>query len=233
MWQMQHESGTLGRRAQRTMTQTNTNGSARTSRLSKSAATRRRVIEAAARVLVEQGYAGTRLSDIATEAGLQAGSLYYYFESKENLVEEVLRYGVQFTHTHVRVAVEQLPETATPGERLSTAVSGFLEATLELGDMSPAHVRTYQQLPPEIQERLRPMRRAFGRFWEELIDAAIAAGDVRDDIDPLILRLFIINSLERVAEWPLKTRRSPRDLSDLMQTLIFDGVGQGDRHRRK
>lgn len=209
------------------MAQPNTSGSARPTRpLAKSAATRRRVIEAAARMLVEQGYAATRLSDIAAAAGLQTGSLYYHFDSKESLVEEVLRYGVQFTHTHVRVIVEQLPESATAGDRLAAAVGGFLEATLELGNMSPAHVRTFHQLPPEIQDSLRPIRRAFARFWEELIDAAIASGEIRDDIDPLVLRSFIISSLEQVAEWPGQARHSVRNLSEVMRTLIFDGVGR-------
>ncbi|MGY2114913.1 TetR/AcrR family transcriptional regulator [Nocardia gipuzkoensis] len=208
------------------MTQSSTNGQAKSARpATKSAATRRRVIEAAARVLVNRGYNATRLSDIAAEAGMQAGSLYYHFDSKEALVEEVLRYGVQFTHAHVRVVVEQLPDSATAGERIRAAVDGFLEATLELGTMSPAHVRTFHQLPDEIKERLRPARRAFGRFWAELIDAGVASGEIRSDIDPLALRLFIIGTLERVAEWPPAARRGSRDLSGIMQALIFDGVG--------
>jgi AcrR family transcriptional regulator len=182
-------------------------------------------MNAAARVLLDRGYAGTRLADIADEAGLQAGSLYYHFDSKEKLVEEVLRYGVQFAHAHVRATVEELPESATPGERLEAAVRGFLEATLELGDMSPAHIRTFHQLPPDIQERLRPVRRAFGRFWEELVDAAISAGDVRGDIDPYILRVFIINALERVSDIRPRSRRAASELSATMRTLIFDGIG--------
>jgi TetR/AcrR family transcriptional regulator, cholesterol catabolism regulator len=190
----------------------------------KSTATRRRVLEAGARILMERGYAATRLSDIGDLAELQAGSLYYYFGSKEELVEEVVRYGVQFTHAYVRTAVDQLPESATPGERLTAAVNAHLEAMLEIGDFGPAHVRTFAQLPPDMQERLRPLRRAFGRFWEELIQDAIDAGDVRDDIDPYLLQLFITNALERVPEWRLRTRQSAGDLSMVVNKLIFDGL---------
>jgi AcrR family transcriptional regulator len=205
------------------------NGSGRATRpLAKSAATRRRVLDAAARVLMEQGYAATRLGDIADHANLQAGSLYYYFDSKEQLVEEVLRYGVQFTHAHVRTAVDQLPEDATPGKRLEAAVGAHLESMLEIGDLAPAHVRTFNQIPPAMQERLRPLRRAFGKFWEELVDDAIAAGEVRDDVDPYIIRLFVTNSLERVPEWRLRTRRSAEELSKIMRTMIFEGVGIGN-----
>jgi len=203
--------------------------SGRTARpLAKSAATRRRVLDAAAKVLMDQGYAATRLGDIADYADLQAGSLYYYFDSKEQLVEEVLRYGVQFTHAHVRTAVDQLPEDASPGERLRAAFDAHLESMIEIGDLAPAHVRTFNQIPPAMQERLRPARRAFGKFWAELVEGAIEAGEVRSDIDPYIIRLFIVNSIERVAEWHLRTRRSANEMAEMMRAMIFDGVGRGD-----
>jgi AcrR family transcriptional regulator len=208
------------------------NGPGRAPRsLAKSAATRRRILDAAARVLMDSGYAASRLSDIAEHAGLQAGSLYYYFPSKDDLVEEVLRYGVQFTHAHVRSAVEQLPDDATAGERLHAAVGAHLEAMLELGDLAPAHVRTFNQVPAEMQDRLRPVRRSFGKFWATLVDEAIADGELRGDVDPYVIRLFIVNLLERVPEWPLRTRESAETLGATLRTLIFDGVG-GPKHKR-
>lgn len=197
--------------------------------LAKSEATRRRVFDAAARVLMDKGYAATRLGDIAELADLQAGSLYYYFDSKEELVEEVLRYGVQFTHTHVREAVDKLPDEAGPGKRLEAAVVAYLEAMLDLGDLAPAHFRTFNQIPSSMQERLRPTRRSFGRFWEELMDSAIEASEIRTDIDPYILRLFVTNTLERIPEWPLRTRRASDELASTMRTLIFDGIGTSAR----
>jgi TetR/AcrR family transcriptional regulator, cholesterol catabolism regulator len=192
--------------------------------LAKSAATRRRVLSATATVLLEKGYAGARLADIAKHADLQAGSLYYYFSSKEQLVEEVLRYGVQWTHAHVRAAVSQLPESASPGERLETAAHAHLEAMLELGDLAPAHVRTFHQVSAEMQSRLRPMRRAFGDYWAGLVNDAIASGEIRDDVDPYVLRLFLVNSVEKVSEWPLRTRHSAEALWQIMREMIFTGL---------
>jgi AcrR family transcriptional regulator len=200
--------------------------------LAKSAATRRRILDAAARVLMDNGYAAARLSDIAEHAGLQAGSLYYYFASKDELVEEVLRYGVQFTHAHVRAAVDELPTDATAGDRLHAAVEAHLESMLELGDLAPAHVRTFNQVPAEMQARLRPVRRAFGNFWATLVDEAASAGELRDDVDPYVIRLFITNILERVPEWPLRTRQSAETLATTLRALLFDGVG-GPTHERR
>ena len=193
--------------------------------IAKSALTRRRILDAAAWALVNYGYVGTRLEDIAERAGLQAGSLYYYFDSKDQLVEEVLSYGVSFNHAHIRAAVEQLAPDATAGERLDVVIGAYLEGMIELGDLGPAHVRTFNQVPLEMQERLRPLRQAHGKFWAALIDDAVAEGAIRSDLDPYIVRLFITQSLERVAEWHLRRPLSAAQLSTILKSMIFDGVG--------
>lgn len=189
----------------------------------KSAATQRRILDATARVLIDVGYSATRLTDIADIAGVQAGSIYYYFASRESLIEEVLRYGVQFTQAHVRATVEAVAAGATPGERISAAIDGHLEAVMELGALSSAHVHAFDQVPPDMQERLRPIRRSFGKFWADLVDDAIESGDLRGDLDPYLIRLFIVNMIERVPEWSLRTKQ--RDgLGNTMHELLFEGV---------
>ena len=45
-------------------------------------------------MLARRGYAGTMLAEVAEEAATQSGSLYYHFDSREELIEEVLQQGV-------------------------------------------------------------------------------------------------------------------------------------------
>lgn len=52
--------------------------------------TRQKIIEAAARLFHEQGYAATGIAAILKEAGVNAGSMYHYFDGKEALLAEVL-----------------------------------------------------------------------------------------------------------------------------------------------
>src|SRR5215218_9782486 len=80
-----------------------------TERLTKSERTRQRILDAAARVFREQGYANARLADIAELADMQTGSLYYHFDGREDLVAEILRLGVETSWQHVRDAVDGLP----------------------------------------------------------------------------------------------------------------------------
>ena len=70
--------------------------------LSKSARTRSRILNAAAHVLSVKGYAGTRLSDVAEYAELQAPAIYYYFPSREDLIEEVMYAGIADMRRHLR-----------------------------------------------------------------------------------------------------------------------------------
>ena len=57
---------------------------------SKSVRTRERILDAAAHVLSRKGYAGARLSDVADQAEIQAPAIYYYFPSRDDLIEEVM-----------------------------------------------------------------------------------------------------------------------------------------------
>ena len=56
---------------------------------SKSAATRVRILDAAAQVLSAKGYAGLRLTDVAAQAEIQAPAIYYYYASRDELIEAV------------------------------------------------------------------------------------------------------------------------------------------------
>ena len=70
--------------------------------VSKSARTRSRILNAAAHILSVKGYAGTRLSDVAEYAELQAPAIYYYFASRDDLIEEVMYAGIADMRKHLQ-----------------------------------------------------------------------------------------------------------------------------------
>ena len=117
---------------------------------SKSAVTHERIIHAAAEVLAERGYAGTRLSDIAERAGIQSGSLYYHFEDRDDIVDQVLQRGVRETRRRVQEAIDALPADADHRRRLETAIVAHLGVILEFGEVSSASLQLVRQLPPEL-----------------------------------------------------------------------------------
>ena len=129
--------------------------------LRKSDVTRQRILAAAARVFRDHGYAGTRLTDIAAEAGMKAGSMYYHFDSREALVEEVIIVGTRRTHEAGLDRLRTLSADAPPLDKLAVLIETHLLAVLQQGDISSATIQLIWQVPVEIRERTLAVQRAY------------------------------------------------------------------------
>src|ERR1700685_4165192 len=118
---------------------------------SRGESTRERILQCAAQVLGERGYAGTTLNEIADRANTKAGSLYYYFESREELIREIMTRGITETIDHVAAAVESLPPGATSQDRLAAAISAHVTYLLTESNIARASIRALGQAPVEVQ----------------------------------------------------------------------------------
>ena len=189
----------------------------------KSERTRERILDAAAVCFRERGFAATRLSDIAETAGMQAPSLYYHFDSKEELIEEVLSLGVTRTFAHVQEKVSQVPEDDKLG-RLRAAIEAHMEMVLETGNYSAANLRLYGQMPDDIRQRLQKTQAAVGRYWNQLLVDARDAGAIRSDLDLSATRMLILGSINWAAEWYHEGRLSPAELGEQATAIILEGI---------
>jgi len=192
--------------------------------LSKSEATRRRILDAAARVFARRGYADTRLSDIADEAGTFAGSIYYYFASREELVEEVLRLGVTGVFEAVREKVEALPTDASWRDKLAVAIETHLSFTLAENDFATANQRLFAQVPGDVRQRHIHVHRAYGAYWKKLLEGARRAGEIRRDVDLSVLRLQILGAVNWTMEWYKPGKRTIEEIAGQLAAMVFDGV---------
>ena len=193
--------------------------------LTKSERTRQRILDAAAKVFREQGYANARLSDIAALAGMQTGSLYYHFDSREDLVAEILRLGIETSWHNVRQAVDALPADASALDRLATAIRAHTLAVLEISDYASAQARIVGQVPPEVRKGHLVHQRKYGAYWNELIEAAVAAGAVRPDVDLFVARMLVLGALNWTAEWytPKRDLR-PTAIADQAVAMVLHGL---------
>lgn len=189
----------------------------------KSAATRARILDQAARLLSERGYAQTTLGDIAAAAGLKAGSLYYHFESKEDLVYEVFRLGVMRAFDHVSEAVAMLGEDASPSAQLRAAIRAHIESLHGQGYYASAGLRIVDQAPPVIQHRQYANQRRYGEYWDLLLGRAQAAGLIAPGADLLTVRLLLFGMMNSTMEWPKPACRSVDQLTGTICRLLYIG----------
>ena len=75
---------------------------------------RTRILDEAARLFLARGYAETTLRDIADAAGVKAGSIYYHFDSKEELLGEVLDTGIERIATTLDTALAAVRRSSCP-----------------------------------------------------------------------------------------------------------------------
>jgi AcrR family transcriptional regulator len=173
--------------------------------------TRQRILDAAAKVFRDQGYANARLSDIAELAGMQAGSLYYHFDGREELVAEILRLGIETSWQHVRDALELLPEDASPLDRVAAAIRAHTLSVLKISDYASAQARIVGQVPAEVLKGHLADQRRYGNYWNTLIQSAVDAGELRPDIDLFVARMLVLGALNWTAEWYRPSRARPAE----------------------
>ena len=191
---------------------------------SKSARTRARILDAAAHVLSSKGFAGTRLSDVAEYAELQAPAIYYYFGSREELIEEVMYCGIAELRKHVQDALDDLPPETSPLERIMVAVEAHLRHELEISDYATASIRNSRQIPQRLRTRQLKEETAYGRVWRRLFDNALADGQIRTDLDPRYAQLLVLGALNWAAEWRDPRRDAVDDIVVNAQSLVRHGL---------
>lgn len=166
----------------------------------KSVKTRARILDATAYILCRKGFAGTRLTDVADRAECQAPAIYYYFDSREDLIEEVIWQGMARLLSHVRAALEDASDK-TAAERLNIAVEQHLRFILEESDYTMAAIRNAAQMPIDLRDRQLAEQQKYAVVWRQLFSDVRAAGQLRPGVDERLARMLILGSLNWSTEW--------------------------------
>lgn len=191
---------------------------------SKSARTRERILDAAAHVLSRKGYAGTRLTDVADQAEIQAPAIYYYFPSRDDLIEEVMWTGIAHMREHMTEVLGALPAGVGPLDRIDAAVEAHLRYELEISDYTTASIRNAGQVPETIRIRYNAEAAAYGEVWRELLADAAVAGLMRPDLDQLTARMMVLGALNWASEWWNPRRGSLDTVVRTAQSLVRHGI---------
>ena len=192
--------------------------------LSKSEATRERILDATAEVLNAKGYAGARLSDIAEVAGVQATAIYYYFGSRDDLIAETVQVGLKRVLAHVGEVLASLPPGTSPLDRIDAAVGAHLEVTLQDSKYTAAAIRHASTLPPAIREAQLVDQRRYGVLWRTLIAEGIKAGVVNPALDPAAARMLVMGALNWTPEWWNPSRGSLTRTIATAQLMVRQGL---------
>lgn len=178
------------------------------------------ILKAAAQVFAEKGFAAATVRDIADEADMLSGSLYYYFDSKESMIQEIV---VGYLTPLVGVYANALEGLTTSLEKIEAMVSVGLASLvgnreeLMIVHNEWAHVR---HLAP-----IAELQRAVDALWMEVITEGVESGEIRGDYPAKLVYRTIMGGLESVIRWFDPEGPSSLEMITKLQVdLLFDGL---------
>ncbi|WUH93982.1 TetR/AcrR family transcriptional regulator [Streptomyces sp. NBC_00433] len=191
-------------------------------------ATRRKLYAAAVTLIAEQGFSATTVDEIAERAGVAKGTVYYNFASKNDLFEELLRDGVD----RLRDALRQAATTATAcGGSGVDALDAMIHAGLRFIVRYPSFTQLYVaelwRTNRAWQDTLTLVRRQAVSVVEEVLSAAVAAGELSEDIDVQLTASALFGMvLVAALDWQaFQPERSIDDVHAALSRLLQGRVG--------
>lgn len=158
--------------------------------------TRDKLVDTAARLFHEQGYAGTGISTILREAGVNSGSLYHFFSSKEVLLQAVLERYHELLQPLVLGPIEEAE--VDPIERVFRLLAWYREGMVAtgcrlgcpLGNLALEVSDTHPEVRPTIDLNFRDWSAGIERWLEQ------AGERLPDDCDRRALSRFVLTVME-------------------------------------
>lgn len=181
------------------------------------------LLDTAAEVFAEQGYNATTVRKIADHAGMLAGSLYYHFDSKESMLEEILRSFLDELWSGYDAVLEA---ALGPRETLEALVT---ESFREI-DRHRAAVAIYQKENRQLvaQERfafLADSQRKFEKAWLSTLQRGVAAGVFRSDLDVRLTYRFVRDTVWVAASWYRPGgQHTPEEIARQYLSMVLDGI---------
>ena len=152
------------------------------------------LLDAAAALFAERGFHATSMRDIAKAVDMLSGSIYYHFESKEEMLLAVYTEGA----SRVGEAVDKaIADETEPWRRLEAASAAHLQMLINVRDSTRVMIRTLPQEAGELEPRLRDIRRDYETRFRRLIDDL----PLPPDVDRHYLRLLLFGALNWSQVW--------------------------------
>ena len=172
------------------------------------------------------------MREIAKECDILAGSVYYHFKSKDEIITEILNLGIARVTDAVVTALAQVDEKASFRDRLYAAARAHLQAFHVYGDYTATHLRNFKQLPPDVQLACKKARDDYENIWIGILGRGRKGGALLPDIDLGLQRRLLIGSMNWTLEWfHPQGKYNLDELADTVVRMFMDGCAVRDGAR--
>jgi len=128
---------------------------------------RQEILRTAARLFQQRGYDATSMNDVAAALKLSKGGLYHHFQSKDEILFEIMNHAMEITDERVLNPVRRI---ADPEERLRALIRLHIEVVLSPRDREiTVMLHENHPLPPSLRKRINSRKKDYIHFLENLM----------------------------------------------------------------
>ena len=181
------------------------------------------IIEAAVRVFARRGYYNSRVSDIAREAGIAAGTIYLYFKTKDDILVTLFRDKMaEFVGT-LRKAIAGEADAASKIRRLVSLHFTILEENPDLAEVVQVELRQGQKF---FRGASSQEIGAYFALIGSVLEEGVAQGRFRPDLPVKVATKMLFGAMDQVAtSWVLGKRGYQLvDTADAVAEIFLQGV---------
>ncbi|GED60849.1 TetR/AcrR family transcriptional regulator [Brevibacillus formosus] len=160
------------------------------------------IIDAAVRVIARQGYYSAQVSKIAKEAKVADGTIYLYFENKDDILISLFNEKMgQFVETNRK----RISEATTIEQKLYVLIHAHLSQLSNDHDLAKVTQIELRQSSPVISEGIGNVMKQYFNLIDEVIVEGMEQGVFRSDLEVRITRKMIFGTLDEVTtSWVMK-----------------------------
>ena len=158
---------------------------------------RGRLLAAAAHLFRLRGYDRTTVRDLGAALGIQSGSLFHHYKSKEEILKAVMRETIIINTARLRTA--KAPAESRVDELYALILEELGSIQGEGSDALTVLVHEWRTLSDDVRSELMVLRNAYEDVWMETLVALHENGELADE--PFIIRRLMIGALAWTTNW--------------------------------
>ena len=160
---------------------------------------RQEILRTSARLFQQQGYDGTSMNDVAAALKLSKGGLYHHFQSKDEILFELMNHAMDITEQRVVAPVKAIPH---PEERLRTLIRRHIAVVLSERDREiTVMLHENHPLPPSLRKRINARKKDYVHFVENLIAEGQRGRGAPPSITPRAAAFALLGMINWVYQW--------------------------------
>ncbi len=192
---------------------------------------RQEILRTAARLFQQRGYDATSMNDVAAALKLSKGGLYHHFQSKDEILYEIMNHAMEITEERVLNPVRSI---ADPGDRLRALIRLHIEVVLSPRDREiTVMLHENHPLPPALRKRINSRKKDYVHFLENLMREVQGKGQVNNElpyyakgkVSPRAAAFALLGMINWIYQWykPEGDLQAP-NLIPQFTDLIFGGI---------